>query len=487
LSTYLPFDDNINFHKTISAAIVVAAILHVGNHLACDFPRLVNSQQVAYDQYMSPYFGIRKPTYWDLAKGVEAVTGILMVILMGIAFILATRWFRRNLVKLPKPFDRLTGFNAFWYSHHLLVIVYVLLIVHGEYLFLVDPWYKKTTWMYIAIPVLLYAGERTLRFFRSGSYTVRLLKVAIYPGNVLTLQMSKPPQFRYKSGQYMFVQCPAVSAFEWHPFSITSAPGDDYLSIHIRQLGDWTQELKRVFSEACEAPLAGKSGLLRADESTQTSLPKLSIDGPYGAPAQDYRKYDVLLLVGLGIGATPFISILKDLLNNIVRSEEQADSGSDFSRTSELSNGSYNSPSTSSKQSPKRRKGLKTTNAYFYWVTREQGSFDWFKGVMNEVAELDQRGAIEMHNYLTSVYEEGDARSTLITMVQALNHAKNGVDIVSGTRVRTHFARPNWKRVLTKLSSKHSHARIGVFYCGLPVLGKELGKLCNDFNQKGAT
>lgn len=53
------------------------------------------------------------------------------------------------------------------------------------------------------------------------------------------------------------------------------------------------------------------------------SLPKLLIDGPYGAPAQDYKKYDVLLLVGLGIGATPFISILKDLLNNIVKMEEQ--------------------------------------------------------------------------------------------------------------------------------------------------------------------
>lgn len=44
-----------------------------------------------------------------------------------------------------------------------------------------------------------------------------------------------------------------------------------------------------------------------------------------------------------------------------------------------------------------------------------------------------------MHNYLTSVYEEGDARSALITMVQALNHAKNGVDIVSGTRVSKTF------------------------------------------------
>lgn len=54
-----------------------------------------------------------------------------------------------------------------------------------------------------------------------------------------------------------------------HPFSITSAPGDDYLSIHIRQLGDWTRELKRVFAEACEPPVAGKSGLLRADETTK--------------------------------------------------------------------------------------------------------------------------------------------------------------------------------------------------------------------------
>ena len=48
-----------------------------------------------------------------------------------------------------------------------------------------------------------------------------------------------------------------------------------------------------------------------------------------------------------------------------------------------------------------------------------------------------------MHNYLTSVYEEGDARSALITMLQALNHAKNGVDIVSGTRVSYEFEQTN--------------------------------------------
>ncbi|ONI07236.1 hypothetical protein PRUPE_5G107400 [Prunus persica] len=486
LGFFVPFDDNINFHKTIAAAIVVGVILHAGNHLACDFPRLIEVSKSDYDKYLVQDFGKHKPKYIDLIKGAEGVTGIIMLTCMIIAFTLATRWFRRSIIKLPKPFNRLTGFNAFWYSHHLFVIVYALLIIHGVFLYMVHTWYLKTTWMYISVPILLYAGERTLRIFRSGFYTVRLLKVAIYPGNVLTLQMSKPPQFKYKSGQYMFVQCPAVSPFEWHPFSITSAPGDDYLSVHIRQLGDWTQELKRVFSEACEPPLAGKSGLLRADETTKTSLPKLLIDGPYGAPAQDYRKYDVLLLVGLGIGATPFISILKDLLNNIVKMEEQADSVSDMSRASDLSAGSTDSPNPN-KVYPKRKKTLKTTNAYFYWVTREQGSFDWFKGVMNEVAEQDQRGVIEMHNYLTSVYEEGDARSTLITMVQALNHAKNGVDIVSGTRVRTHFARPNWKKVFSKTCSKHCNARIGVFYCGAPVLAKELSQLCYEFNQKGST
>ncbi|KAK3161861.1 hypothetical protein QOZ80_1BG0082410 [Eleusine coracana subsp. coracana] len=481
----LPFDDNINFHKTIAAAIVVGIILHAGNHLVCDFPRLINSSNEKYAP-LGQYFGETKPTYFALVKGVEGITGVIMVVCMIIAFTLATRWFRRSLVKLPKPFDKLTGFNAFWYSHHLFIIVYIALIVHGECLYLIHVWYNKTTWMYLAVPVCLYLGERVLRFFRSGSYSVRLLKVAIYPGNVLTLQMSKPPNFRYKSGQYMFVQCPAVSPFEWHPFSITSAPGDDYLSIHVRQLGDWTRELKRVFAAACEPPVGGKSGLLRADETTKKTLPKLLIDGPYGSPAQDYSKYDVLLLVGLGIGATPFISILKDLLNNIIKMEEEEDASTDLYPPIGR-NKPHIDLNTLMTITSRPKRVLRTTNAYFYWVTREQGSFDWFKGVMNEIAELDQKNIIEMHNYLTSVYEEGDARSALITMLQALNHAKNGVDIVSGTKVRTHFARPNWKKVLSKIASKHPYAKIGVFYCGAPVLAQELNKLCHEFNGKSTT
>lgn len=122
----------------------MGVILHAGNHLACDFPRLINVSEKDYEKYLHHDFGTHKPRYIDLVKGAEGVTGILMVICMAVAFTLATKWFRRSLIKLPKPFDRLTGFNAFWYSHHLFVIVYVLLVVHGVFLYLVHKWYLKT-------------------------------------------------------------------------------------------------------------------------------------------------------------------------------------------------------------------------------------------------------------------------------------------------------------------------------------------------------
>ncbi|KAI3684382.1 hypothetical protein L6452_33605 [Arctium lappa] len=475
LGVAVPFDDNLNFHKVIAVAISIGVGLHAISHLTCDFPRLIHATEEEYEP-MQQFFGDQAKNYWHFVKEVEGWTGIIMVVLMTIAFTLATPWLRRGKLNLPSFLKKLTGFNAFWYSHHLFVIVYAMLIVHGIKLYLTKEWYKKTTWMYLAVPVLLYACERLIRAFRSSVKPVKILKVAVYPGNVLALHMSKPQGFKYKSGQYMFVNCAAVSPFEWHPFSITSAPGDDYLSVHIRTLGDWTRQLKTVFSEVCQPPRNGKSGLLRADcQGENPNFPKVLIDGPYGAPAQDYKKYDVVLLVGLGIGATPMISIVKDIVNNMKAKQEE---------DSALENGST---TQKNKSGPPSANNFRTTRAYFYWVTREQGSFDWFKGVMDEAAEMDKNGVIEMHNYCTSVYEEGDARSALITMLQSLNHAKNGVDVVSGTRVKSHFAKPNWRNVYKRIALNHTGSRIGVFYCGAPAPTKELKQLASDFSHKTST
>ncbi|XP_048324801.2 respiratory burst oxidase homolog protein B [Ziziphus jujuba] len=473
LGKVVPFDDNLNFHKVIALGIAVGVGLHAGSHLTCDFPRLLHATDDEYEP-MEPFFGKERPDdYWWFVKGTEGWTGVVMVVLMAIAYTLAQPWFRRNRLKLPNFLKKLTGFNAFWYSHHMFVVVYILFVIHGYFLYLSKKWYKKTTWMYLAVPIVLYACERLVRAFRSGNKSVKILKVAVYPGNVLALHMSKPNGFKYTSGQYIYVKCRDISPFQWHPFSITSAPGDDYLSIHVRSAGDWTSQLRAIFSKVCQPPCRNESGLLRADVAKSynkpTRMPKLLIDGPYGAPAQDYKEYEVLLLVGLGIGATPLISIVKDVLNNI---KEQKD----------IEDGVIESGVKNSK-----RRTFATRRAYFYWVTREQGSFEWFRGVMNEVVENDANGVIELHNYCTSVYEEGDARSALITMLQSLNHAKNGVDIVSGTRVKTHFARPNWRQVFKHVATKHTDQRVGVFYCGDKRLVGDLKMLAQDFSRKTTT
>lgn len=179
------------------------------------------------------------------------------------------------------------------------------------------------------------------------------------------------------------------------------------------------------------------------------------IDGPYGAASQDYEKYEVVLLVGLGIGATPMISIVKDIVNNFkaMKAEELGVSVSleEGDKIQKIPHYHHHN----------HHRAFKTRKAYFYWVIREQGSFEWFKEVMNEVAEEDYGGVIEIHNYCTSVYEEGDARSVFIEMLQSLNHAKNGLDIVSGTRVKTHFAKPNWHTVYNRIALAHPHTRVG--------------------------
>lgn len=102
-------------------------------------------------------------------------------------------------------------------------------------------------------------------------------------------------------------------------FTITSAPEDPYVSVHIRQVGDWTHALgERIgFGPAAVASLtkaamkgsekendglaAGRGDFVEFDQSSRP-LPSVRIDGPYGAPAEDVFDSEVAVLVGAGIG-----------------------------------------------------------------------------------------------------------------------------------------------------------------------------------------
>lgn len=128
----------------IAAAIAIAVLVHAGLHLSCDFPRIVMADLPLFQRSVGDDFHYNQPDYWWFLTSVEGITGVIMVILMTISFTFATKWFRRSLIKLPWPFHNITGFNAFWYTHHLFVLVYILLIVHGTFLILSHGFWNKT-------------------------------------------------------------------------------------------------------------------------------------------------------------------------------------------------------------------------------------------------------------------------------------------------------------------------------------------------------
>jgi NADPH oxidase len=124
---------------------------------------------------------------------------------------------------------------------------------------------------------------------------------------------------------------PEISKFQYHPFTISSSPEDPYISVHIRQAGDWTRALgerlgctqnlalqltdeAKVGREKSELGYGDSDFIDVTGINPNVSLPTLRIDGPYGAPAEDVFKKEVAVLIGTGIGVTPFAATLKHIM-----------------------------------------------------------------------------------------------------------------------------------------------------------------------------
>ena len=157
-----------------------------------------------------------------------------------------------------KSYRRSSNFTLFWYTHHLFILFYAALLIHGP-----------NFWLFLLPAGTLYTIERILRLIRGSSPTI-VQRAHYLKGDVLFLELEKPA-FKYKAGQYCFLNCPLVSNNEWHPFTISSAPEQEYLTFHIRIVGDWTKALLQTFNpekkETIIKPLApdGRTITLRVD------------------------------------------------------------------------------------------------------------------------------------------------------------------------------------------------------------------------------
>lgn len=62
--------------------------------------------------------------------------------------------------------------------------------------------------------------------------------------------IKRPPHFYFRPGDYVFVNIPAIAKYEWHPFTLSSAPEqEDYMWLHIRGVGEWTNRLYTYFEK----------------------------------------------------------------------------------------------------------------------------------------------------------------------------------------------------------------------------------------------
>lgn len=453
------FDKNISFHKLVAYMIALMTAVHVIAHLI-NVERYNNSRRGEYDglstalsslddegneTYLNPIRSIftpaqQTPTYLVFTT-IAGLTGVVITLALILMITSSMEVIRRSY------------FEVFWYTHHLFIVFFIGLVFHGAGRIVrsqqttnpphnftlckdeynewgVDPKCPvpefaggfPQTWMWVIGPIIIYLCERLLRFIRYMQ-TVKYRKIVIRPAKVIELQLVKNG-FKMDVGQYVFLNCPEISPLEWHPFTMTSAPEEDFFSVHIRSVGDWTQKLLTMVENLPE----GAQG------------PKMGVDGPFGTASEDVFDYEVSMLVGAGIGVTPFASILKSIWYKFKDSNPH----------------------------------LRTRKIYFYWLCRETHAFEWFADLLQVLeSEMEERGMGDFLTYklFLTGWDQSHAAHVMV-------HFDEDTDVITGLKQKTQYGRPNWDKEFEEVRKENPTSVVGTFLCGPAALASVLEKNC---------
>ncbi|KAM4662246.1 NADPH oxidase 1 [Discoglossus pictus] len=460
-------DNNLAFHKLVGYTIALMTAIHTIAHLfnmewfyngAQDgtgtLSGMISSIGDDDNDWVNPFrHKTDTPSYMAFTT-IAGLSGVVITLALILMITSSTEFIRRSY------------FEVFWYTHHLFIVFFIGLVIHGagqivrgqtagsmesndydkchdlfaqwqhgrsdddddddkeEQTRCIMPRFQGNepmTWKWVLAPMILYVLERIVRFVRAQQSVV-VTKSVSHPSKVLEIQMQKRG-FRMEVGQYIFIKCPSISALEWHPFTLTSAPEEDFFSVHIRSAGDWTEKLIKVFEEQMDSP------------------PSLSVDGPFGTASEDVFQYEVSMLVGAGIGVTPFASILKSIWYKFQNEDQR----------------------------------LKTKKIYFYWICRETGAFAWFADLLRsleqEMIGSRKDGFLNYKLFLTQ-WDSSLAGHAIINFDVA-------TDTVTGLRQKTCYGRPNWEQEFSAVADAHPKSTVGVFLCGPVALGKTLQQCCH--------
>ncbi|KAK9928619.1 hypothetical protein M0R45_025744 [Rubus argutus] len=195
------------------------------------------------------------------------------------------------------PPVRKLNFELFFYTHQLYVIFIVFFALHvGDNLFAIA-----------AGGLFIFILDRFLRFCQSRR-VVDIISAKCLPCGTVELVLAKPENLRYNALSFVFLQVRELSWLQWHPFSVSSSPldGKYHISVLIKVLGKWTEKLR--------------GNIMKSSEDVQCSAHTkitASVEGPYGHEIPYHMMYENLILVAGGIGISPFLAVLSDILHSV--------------------------------------------------------------------------------------------------------------------------------------------------------------------------
>ncbi|KAK3629501.1 hypothetical protein LTR56_018040 [Elasticomyces elasticus] len=451
---WLPLDESQWFHRQVAYSLLIWTTVHVASHYVNFFNverSLVRAEAAVQIHYAQ-------------AGG---ITGHVMLLCMLLMFTTAHAKIRQQ------------SYETFWYTHHLFIPFLLATYTHATGCFVrdsVEPYSPFAGegfwghclgyegWRWELVGGGLYLCERVYREVRSRRST-EIIKVVKHPYDAVEIQFRKP-SMRYKSGQWLFLNLPSVSTTQWHPFTITSCPFDPYISVHVRQVGDFTRSLASALGAGPEqASLYDEldpMGMYEVALQNGVEMPRLRIDGPYGAPAEDVFENEVAVLIGTGIGVTPWAAILKNIWHMRL-----------------------------SPNPPKRLRRVE-----FIWVCKDTTSFEWFQALLSslEAQSLSMTGPgeqtefLRIHTYLTQKMDIDTAQNIV------LNSVGMDKDPLTELSSRTNFGRPDFNKLLIGMregilnqaympgllrpDGGKKKTEVGVYFCGPNVAARDIKKAC---------
>jgi respiratory burst oxidase len=419
LRFYFPFDAALESHIYLGCVILFFTTVHVCAHI-CDFHRFALADEMDIYALFGESLGVVPASISErwllLLQQPAGITGVIMVVCILVAY--------------PLTLVRHKHFDTFWLTHHLLLVMLVALCCHGIGN-LLEP-FASIYW--IMVPMALYIIPR---FWRESCLSeCKVLDVKMKEGDVVGLKLQRPKSWdKYvKAGMYAFLNVPHVSCLEWHPFTLTSAPAEDFIEFHFKNVGDWTGHVHNL--------LEGLSNDAEGGSNSEVQALKVRVEGPIGASSQGFSDYPIVVLIGAGIGVTPMISVLKQLL-----------------------------------ATPGKMK-----STFLYWTVRDRASFEWFTCLMDDIYESDQGHVIQIRHFLTSAKDDDrDIGAVLLHHATRAQHKKTNFDLILGqcTHHQVQVGRPDWEEELVSIKQEAKelgHKDCGIFLCGPEVMAKAIDK-----------